>query len=73
MKVPFIIYSDLGFLLGNLSAKFSTAKINGHTLLIHCLCTVLLIQQKINLIIIEAKTIKTFCQLRKKRNKIINK
>ena len=57
MKVPFIVYADLRFLLGNLSAKFSTAKINGHTLLIHCLCTVLLIQQKINLIIIEAKTV----------------
>ena len=57
MKVPFIIYADLRFLLGNLSAKFSTAKINGHAMVIHCLCTVLLIQQKINLIIIEAKTV----------------
>ena len=47
----------LTFLLGDLNVKFSAAKMNGHTLVIHCLCTVLLIQQKKNLIIIEAKTV----------------
>ena len=53
MKVPFIIYTDLESLLEkintchNNSEKKSTTEINKHTpLVIHCLHTVHLIQQK---------------------------
>ena len=65
MKSPFIIYADLECLLEktntcyNNPEKSSTAKINKHThhLVIHCLRTVHLTQQKISLIIIEVKIV----------------
>ena len=62
MKVPFIIYADLEPLLEKMNTchnnpeKSSTAKINKHAhLVIHCLHTAHLIQQKISLIIKEVK------------------
>ena len=65
MKVPFLIYADLESLLEKMNTchnnpkKSSTTKINlviqQHHLVIHCLHNVHLIQQKISLIIIEAK------------------
>ena len=62
MKVPFIIYAYLECFLEKINTfhnnpqKLSTTKINKHThLVIHCLHTSHLIQQRINLIIIEVK------------------
>ena len=62
MKVPFIIYADLESLLEKMNTchnnpeESSTTKINKHTpLVVHCLHTIHLIQQKISLIIIEVK------------------
>ena len=63
MKVPFILYADLECLLEKLNTchnnpeKSSTTKINYWLLVIHCLHTVHLIQQKINLFIIGVKTV----------------
>ena len=65
MKVPFVICAELECLLENISTcyndseKSSTTKINKHTpLVIHCLYTVNLIQQKIvSLIVIEVKVV----------------
>ena len=67
MKVPFIIYADLESSLEKMNTchkypeKSSTTKINKHTsLVIRCLHTVHLIQQKISLIIVSAKTVLKF-------------
>ena len=68
VKVPFINYVDLESLLEKISTchnnleKSSTPKIKEHTpQIIHCLYIVHLIQQKIKLIITEAKIVcKTF-------------
>ena len=68
MRLPLIIYGDLECLLEKMNTrhnnpeKSSTTKIkNTHHLVIHCLHTVHLIQQKASLIIIEVKvTSKTF-------------
>ena len=63
MSAPFAIYADLECLLEKMSTchnnpkKSSATKINKHHLVIHCLRTVYLIQQKISLIIIEAKIV----------------
>ena len=64
MKVPFIIYADLKFLLEKISTcrnnpkKSSTTKINKHTAsVIHYLHIVFSTIQKIDLIIIEIKTV----------------
>ena len=65
MKSPFIVYADLECLLEktntcyNNPEKSSRTKINKHTirLVIHCLHTVYLIQQKISLVIIEVKIV----------------
>ena len=64
MKVPFIIYADLESLLEIMSTchnnpkKSSTTKINKYTLVvIHCSQIVHSIQQKLNLIIKEAKIV----------------
>ena len=64
MKAPFIIYTELESLLEKMDTchnnpeKSSTTKINKNTpSVIHCLHTVHLIQQKISLIIIEAKIV----------------
>ena len=62
-KVPFIFYADLKSLLEKMNTchnnpkKSSTTKINIHLLVIHCLHTIHLIQQKINLIIIVVKIV----------------
>ena len=61
IKVPFTIYADLECLLEKMNSchnnpeKSSATKINMHPLVIHCLHTVHLIQQKISLSIIKAK------------------
>ena len=62
MKVRFIIYADLESLLEKMNTchnnpeKSSTTKINKYTrLVIHCLHTFHLKQQRISLIIIEVK------------------
>ena len=62
MKVPSIIYDDLECLLEKMNTCHDILKnhqqfkqINIHHLVIHCLHTVHLIQQKISLIIIEVK------------------
>ena len=64
MKVPFIIYADLGSFLGKMSTcinnpkKSSTTKINKHTPSGYSLFIIVhLIQQKISLIITEAKIV----------------
>ena len=64
MKISFTIYADLESLLEKMNIchnnpeKSSTTYINKHEyLVIHCLHTVHLIQQKISLIIIEAKIV----------------
>ena len=62
MRTPFIIYADLESLLEKMRTfhnnhkKSSATKINKQQLLVvHCLHTVHLIQQKVNMIIMEAK------------------
>ena len=63
MRVLFIIYADLECLLEKMNAchnspeKSSTTKINRYHLVIHCLHTVHLIEQKISSIIIEVKIV----------------
>ena len=64
MKVPFIIYADLESLLEKNEHLHSNPKnhqelkqINTQLLLIHCLHIAHLIQQKISLVIIEAKIV----------------
>ena len=64
MQSPFIIYADLECLLEKMNTchnnleKSSTTKINNiHHLVIHCLHSVHLIQQKISLIIIGVKIV----------------
>ena len=64
MRVPFIIHADLESLLekmdtchNNLESHQQLKQINMHSLVIHCLHTVHLIQPKISLIIIEGKII----------------
>ena len=64
MKSPFIIYADLECLLekintchNNPEISSTTKKINMHHLVIHCLHTVHLIQEKISLIIIGVKIV----------------
>ena len=64
MKLPFIIYADLESLLEEMSTCIVILKnhqqlkeINIHALVIHCLHNVHLIQQKISLIITEAKIV----------------
>ena len=54
MKVPFIISADLESLLEKMNTCHNNPE-NTHHLVIHCLHTVHLIQQKISLIIIEVK------------------
>ena len=81
MRAPFVIYADLECLLEKMSTchnnpkKSSTTKINIHRLVIHCLHTVYLIQQKISLIIIARgkNCMKNFClDLKEHATKIIN-
>ena len=57
MKVPFIIYADLECFLEKMNTCHDQQSnyINTHHLVINCLHTVHLIQQKIILIIIEVK------------------
>ena len=61
IKLPFIIYADLECLLEKMSTCYnnlresSTTEINKLHLVIHYLCIVHLIKQKINSIIIEVK------------------
>ena len=64
MRVPFVIYADLECLFEKMSTcynnseKSSTTKtINTHHLVIHCLHTVHLIQQKISLIVTEVEIV----------------
>ena len=64
MRAPFVIYADLEYLLvkmntchNNPEKSSITKKINTHPLVMHCLHTVHLIQQKINLIITEVKIV----------------
>ena len=63
MRAPFVIYADLESLLEKMDTchdnpeKSSTTKINIRHLVIHYLCIVHLIKQKISLIIIEVKTV----------------
>ena len=64
IRVPFVIYPDFESFLEKMNAcynnpeKSSTTKINNiYHLVIHCLHTVHLIQQKISLIIIETKIV----------------
>ena len=63
VKAPFIIYADLESLLEKMSCchnnteKLSTTKINIYPLVIHCLHTAHLMQQKISLTVIEVKIV----------------
>ena len=64
MRVPSVIYADLECLFEKMSTcynnseKSSTTKtINTHHLVIHCLHTVHLIQQKISLIVTEVEIV----------------
>ena len=63
MKVPFIVYANLKSFLEKMNTchnnpkKSSTTKISVCLLVIYCLHTVHLIQQKIVLVIIEAKIV----------------
>ena len=62
-REKYIIYANLESLLEKMNAshsnpeKSSTTKINSHHLVIHCLHTVHLMQQKVSLITIEAKIV----------------
>ena len=67
MKVSFTIYAELEYLLEKMNTchnnpkNSSPTKINRHPLVIHCLHTAHLIQQKRSLIIVEAIIVgKTF-------------
>ena len=62
MKVPFIIYADLRSLLekintchNNPEKSSTTKKVIIYHLVVHCLHTVHLIQQKISLIFLEVR------------------
>ena len=64
LKVPAIIYADLECLLekmhscqNNLEKSYTEKKISKYLLVTHCLEIVHLMQQKINLIVAQAKTV----------------